>query len=98
VEPIKAEIPQVKRHYRERENKCADQKRTRRPIDAANWNTENQGVEVGADRQLLISAENDVLLCPGMNAAAMGAVELLCFYFGCRPTLFFDCPSRVGQL
>jgi len=47
VEPIKAEIPQVKRHYRERENKCADQKRTRRPIDTANWNTENQGREFG---------------------------------------------------
>ena len=46
----------------------------------------------------LISAENDVLLCPGMNAAAMGAGELLCFHFGGEPTLFFDCPSRVGKL
>ncbi len=47
VKPIKAEIPQVKRHCRERENKCADQKRTRRPIDAAGRNTENQGREFG---------------------------------------------------
>jgi hypothetical protein len=27
----------------------------------------------------LISAENDVLFCPGMNAAAMRAGDLLCF-------------------
>ena len=44
MEPIKAEIPKVKRHCRERENKCADQKRTRRPIDAVGRNTENQEV------------------------------------------------------
>ncbi len=47
VEPTKAEIPQVKRHCCECENKCADQERTCRPIDAANWNTENQGREFG---------------------------------------------------
>ena len=31
------------------------------------------------DAGSLISAENDVLLCPGMNAAAMRAGDLLCF-------------------
>lgn len=52
VEPINTEIPQVNRHCSECENKCADQERTRRPIDAAGWNTENQGVDVGADHLL----------------------------------------------
>ena len=57
-----------------------------------------KGANLGRITGSLISAENDVLLCPGMNTAAMSAGELLCFYFGCLPTLFFDCPSRVGQL
>ena len=47
LEPVKAEIPQVKRHCREGENKRADQEGTRGPIDAVNWNTENQGREFG---------------------------------------------------
>ena len=98
LEPINTEIPQVKRHCRERENKCADQERTGRPVNAIGRNTENQGVNLGRITSSLISAENDVLLCPGMNGAAMGAGELLCFHFGCLPTLFFDCLSRVGQL
>ena len=98
VKPINTEIPQVKRHCRERENKCADQERTGRPVNAIGRNTENQGVNLGRITSSLISAENDVLLCPGMNAAAMGAGELLCFHFGCLPAFFFDCPSRVGQL
>src|SRR5437899_9389202 len=59
-----------------------------RKINGGNW------CRISAS---LISAENDVLLCPGMNTAAMGTGELLCFHFGCLPTLFFDCPSRVGQ-
>jgi len=46
VEPINTEIPQVKWHRGERENKRADQERTRRPIDAVGWNTENQGREI----------------------------------------------------
>src|SRR6516162_3513162 len=43
-------------------------------------------------------SENNVLLCPGMDAAAMRAGELLCFNSGSPPTFFFDCLSRVGQL
>src|SRR5438094_5570570 len=57
-----------------------------------------KGANLGRITGSLISAENDVLLFPGMNAAAMGAGELLCFHFGCQPTLFFDCASGVGQL
>src|SRR5438046_8037807 len=60
-----------------------------RKINGRNW---------GRISASLISAENDVLLCPGMNAAAMGAGKLLRFHFGCLPVLFFDCLSRIGQL
>ena len=56
-----------------------------------------KGVSLGKIVGSLISAENDVLLCPGMNAAAMGAGKLLRFHFGCLPVLFFDCLSRIGQ-
>ena len=44
VKPINTKIPKVKRHGRKCEDKCADQKRTRRPIDAAGRNTKNQGM------------------------------------------------------
>ena len=47
VEPINTEMPQVKRHCGECENKRADQERTRRPINAVGRNTENQGHELG---------------------------------------------------
>jgi hypothetical protein len=80
VKPINTEIPQVKWHCGECEKKRTDQERTRRPIDAVDWNTENQGTgNLGRITGSLISAENDVLLCPGMNAAAMRAGDLLCF-------------------
>jgi len=80
VEPINTEIPQVKWQRGECENKRAYQERTCRPIDAVDWNTENQGREnLGRITGSLIAAENDVLLCPGMNAAAMRAGDLLCF-------------------
>ena len=59
-----------------------------RKINGGNW---------GRISASLISAENDVLLCPGMNVAAMGARKLLRFHFGCLPVLFFDCLSRIGQ-
>jgi hypothetical protein len=99
VEPINAEIPQVKRHCGECENKCANQERTRRPIDAARRNAENQRCDsdVGIVG-LLISAENNVLLCPRMNAAAMGTGELLRFYSCRQPALFFYRPAGIGQL
>jgi hypothetical protein len=51
------------------------------------------GVEISTS---LISAENNVLLCPGTNAAAMGAGKLLRFHFGCLRVLFFDWLSRIG--
>ena len=47
---------------------------------------------------LLVSAEDNVFLCPGVNAAAVHAGELLCFYFGRLPALFFYRPSGIGQL
>ena len=99
LEPINTEIPQVQRHCGECENKRADQKRTGRPIDAAGRNTENQerkflGRIVGS----LISAENDILLCPGMHAAAVRTGKLLRFQFHCWPGFFFDCPASIGQL
>src|ERR1700758_106015 len=98
VEPINTEIPQVKRHCGECENKRADQERTRRPIDAADRNTENQGSDLGRPTGLLIPAENNVLLFPGMYAAAVFTGELLFFELGCCPAFFFDGSSRVGQL
>src|SRR5882724_6936687 len=47
VEPINTEIPEVKLHCGECENKRADQEGTRDPINAAGRNTENQGHELG---------------------------------------------------
>jgi len=47
VEPIHTEIPQVKRHSGECENKRADQERTRRPINAADGNPKNQRSDFG---------------------------------------------------
>src|SRR5262249_35927598 len=55
LEPSKTEMPQVKRHCRECENKRADQERTRRPIDAAGRNAENQELEFGKDHRLIVS-------------------------------------------
>src|ERR1700736_5621150 len=42
-------------------------------------------------------AENNVLLCPVMNAAAMRAGELLRFYFGRLPAVFVNRAAGVGQ-
>jgi hypothetical protein len=47
MEPINPEIPQVERHRRECKNKRADKERTRCPINAAGWNSEDQGQEIG---------------------------------------------------
>jgi len=47
LEPVDTEIPQVQRHCRKCENNRADQERTRRPINVAGGNTENQGREFG---------------------------------------------------
>jgi len=98
VEPINTEIPKVKRHRRKGENKRADQERTRRPINAADGNTENQGSDLGRLTGSLIPAENNILLFPCMYAAAVFAGELLFFEFGCCPAFFFDCSSGIGQL
>src|SRR5256886_8762448 len=46
----------------------------------------------------LISAENDILFCPGMHAAAVRTGKLLRFQFHCWPGFFFDCPASIGQL
>src|SRR5436305_13612475 len=42
VQPINAEIPQVKRHSGQCEKECTDQERTRRPINAIGRNSKNQ--------------------------------------------------------
>jgi hypothetical protein len=101
LEPINAEIPQVKRHCCQRQKDGADQERTCRPIDAVCWDTENHGKKkLGGFKALsgIRSSENNVLFCPGMDPAAMRAGELLCFHFGRRPALFFYCPAGIGQL
>ena len=99
MEPIKTEIPQVKRHCGERENKCADQERTRRPINAAGRNAEDQEGSLGRiTSSLYRPSENNVRLCPGMNAAAVRTGELLCFHSGRPPAFLFYCPSGIGQL
>jgi hypothetical protein len=98
LEPVDTEIPQVQRHCRKCENNRADQERTRRPINAAGRNTENQGHELGWYHRSLIPAENNVFLFPSMNAAAVHAGELLFFEFCCCPALFFDCSSGISQL
>ena len=46
----------------------------------------------------LIAAENNIFLCPRVNVAAMRTRELLLFYFGRLPALFFYCQTGVGQL
>jgi hypothetical protein len=43
-------------------------------------------------------SENNVRLCPGMNAAAVRTGELLCFHSGRPPAFLFYCPSGIGQL
>jgi hypothetical protein len=99
MKPRYAEIPQVKRHRRECEDKSANQERTRRPIDAASRNTQNQsGGNLQTITGSLISAEDYVFLCPRMNAAAVRAGELLCSYFGRLPAVFFYCLARISQL
>src|SRR5215813_11754858 len=99
MKPVYPEIPQVNRHCRECEDESANQERTRRPIDAAGRDTENQrGGNLRTITGSLMSAEDNVLLCPRMNAAAVRAGEFLCFYFGRLPKLFFYCPSGIGQL
>ena len=100
LEPINAKIPQVKRHCRECGKEGADQERTRRPIDAVCRDPEVQTgiLEGGSPVEGYRPAENDVLLCPGVDAAAVRTGEPLCLHYGCPPALFFYCPSRVGQL
>ena len=46
MEPINTEIPQVQRHYRECENKRADQERAGRPVNAVRRNAENHGEKI----------------------------------------------------
>src|SRR5262245_37844019 len=53
---------------------------------------------LGSITGLLMSAENNVLLCPSMNAAAVRAGELLRFYFRRPPAFLFYCQSGIGQL
>src|SRR5438309_1999227 len=100
MEPINAEVPQVARHCGQGKNKGADQERACRPIDAVGRNSESQGKgeivrsmrEEPASQSLLKGAtENHVFLGPGMNAAAMRAIELLRFHFGRWPELLFYC-------
>ena len=100
VEPINPEIPQVKRHCCQCEKEGADQERTRRPINAVRWDPERQGKKkLGRfTGSLCRPAENDILLCPGMNAAAVRTSKLLNFNFGSLPALFFYCLSRIRQL
>jgi len=99
LEPINAEIPQVKRHRREGQNKRADQERARRPVDAVCRDSKVQGKLPRSITHLFSRAtENNVFLRPSMNGAAMQTSELLRFHLGCRPALFFDCLSGIGQL
>jgi len=99
MKPIYPEIPQVKRHCRECEDKSAYQERTRRPIDAAGRDTENHsGWNLRTITGSRKSAEDNVLLCPRVNAAAVRAGEFLCFHFGRLPALFFYCLPGIGQL
>ena len=42
MEPIDPEVPQIKRHRGQSQKECADQKRTRRPINSIGGNSENQ--------------------------------------------------------
>lgn len=79
--------------------KCLDLTPISPAIDAAGRDAENQsGVNLRTITGSLTSAEDNVLLCPRMNAAAVRAGELLCFYFGRLPARFFYCPSGIGQL
>ena len=41
--------------------------------------------------------ENNILLCPGMNAAAVHTGELLCLHCRRLPAAFVDCPSSIGE-
>src|SRR5215813_5405353 len=98
MKPVYPEIPQVERHCCECEHKRANQERTRRPIDAAGRNTENHsGGNLRTILSSLQSAEYYVLFCPRMSAAAVRAGELLSFYFGRLPELFFYCPPGISQ-
>jgi hypothetical protein len=54
VEPINTEIPQVKRHCRECENKRTDQERASGPVNAVGWNAKNQERENFAQDHLLV--------------------------------------------
>ena len=105
MEPINTEVPQVQRHRRQGQKKCADQERARRPIDAVGRNAKNhlallsELVTRNASRVTSVqwATENYVFFCPGVDAAAMRAVELLRFHFGRRPELFFYGASGIGQ-
>ena len=41
VEPINAEVPEIKRHRGQRKKKCADQEAARRPIDSIGWDSKD---------------------------------------------------------
>jgi hypothetical protein len=43
------------------------------------------------------ATENNILLCPGMNAAAVRTGELLRFHCRRLPAFFFDSPSGIGE-
>src|SRR5205809_223605 len=53
-------------------------------------------VQLACQSLLKWPTEDHVFLCPGMNAAAMRAGELLRFYLGRRPELFFYGASGIG--
>src|SRR5256886_10810133 len=54
-------------------------------------------VQLACQSLLKWPTEDHVFLCPGMNAAAMRAGELLRFYLGRRPELFFYGAPGIGQ-
>lgn len=38
-EPINTEMPEIRRHRRQRQDKCADQERAGRPVNSIKWNS-----------------------------------------------------------
>ena len=94
MKPINPEVPQVQRHGRQRQKKCADQERACRPIDPVGRDSKNQGVCLLSAQW---SAQNNIFFCPGVNPAAMNTGKLLRFHFRRRPELFFYGTSGIGQ-
>src|SRR6266404_7361151 len=54
-------------------------------------------VQLACQSLLKRPTENNVFLVPGVDGAAVLTSDLLRFHFGCRPTLFVNCPAGVGQ-